>query len=80
VVTVAVDEVAHLLQVCPDVRLDQPRDVGVRDGLRPPQQGHARGHPLDVPGEVTEVGLVEVVHVEDEHPVAGHVGTEVLRV
>ena len=29
---------------------------------------------------MTEVGLVEVVDVEDEHPVAVHVGAEVLRV
>jgi hypothetical protein len=29
---------------------------------------------------VAQVGLVEVIDVEDEHPVAGHVGTEVLRV
>ncbi len=29
---------------------------------------------------MAQVGLIEVVDVEDEHPVAGHVGAEVLRV
>src|ERR687890_777524 len=78
-VAVAVDEVTYLLHVGPDVRLYQPRDVGVGDSLHPSQQGHARDHSLDVPGEVTEVGLIEVVHIKDEHPVAGHVGAKVLR-
>src|SRR5918993_4294244 len=80
VVAVALHEVAHLLHVGPYVHLDQGRDISIRDRLHPGQQGHAGDHPLDVPGEVAQVGLVEIVDVEDEHPVAGHVGAEVLRV
>jgi len=80
VVAVGPDEVAHLLDVGADVRLDEAGYVGVGDGLHPREQGHACDHALDVPGEVPEVGLVEVVDVEHEDPVAVHVGAEVLGV
>ena len=34
----------------------------------PAHQRDARGEPLQVPGEVPDVGLVEVVDVEDQLP------------
>lgn len=44
------------------------------------QQRHAGRETLQVPGEMTQVRLVEVVHIEDQHAQVVEVGAEVLRV
>ena len=80
VVLVALVERAHLLEVGARVRPDHLPDRLVRERLGEAEQREARGHPLEVPGEVPEVGLVEVVDVEDEDPGGVHVGAVVLRV
>ena len=80
VVLLVLDELPDLVQVGPHVRADEPSQVGVGQGLGPPHHRHAGREALQVPREVPEVGLVEVVDVEDEHPAAVHVGAEVLRV
>ena len=48
--------------------------------LLPAHQREARDEPAQVPGEVADVGLVEVVDVERQHAVRVHVRAEVLRV
>ncbi len=73
-------EPAHLVEVRADVAAHQLGDRVVGDRLAPAQQREARREPGDVPGEVPEVGLVEVVHVEDQDAVAVHVRAEVLGV
>ena len=62
------------------VGLDHPLDRLVRQRLGEAQQRQAGRHPPQVPGEVAEVGLVEVVDVEHEDPGRVHVGAEVLGV
>ena len=59
---------------------DQRRTVLLGQRLLPAQQRQARREPLQVPGEVPDVGLVEVVDVEDQPAVGVHVGAEVLGV
>ena len=73
-------ERAHLLEVGARVGADHLADRLVGERLGEAQQRQAGGHPLEVPGEVPEVGLVEVVDVEDEDPGGVHVGAVVLRV
>ena len=78
--SVGLGEEPDLVEVGAGVGAQERGDVVVGERLAPAEQCHARREPLDVPGEVAEVGLVEVVDVEDQHAVAVHVGAEVLRV
>jgi hypothetical protein len=79
-ILLAVVEGLHLVGVRLAVRLDHLADRLVRECLDEAEQRQARGHALEVPGEVAQVGLVEVVHVEDEHPGIVDVGAVVLGV
>ena len=72
--------VLDLVEVGAQVGRAQAADVVVGQRLGPAHQRDARDQALQVPGEVPEVGLVEVVDVEDEVAGAVHVGAEVLRV
>ena len=67
-------------QVGTQVAPDQPAYVVLGQRLLPPDQGQRGGEPLQVPREVAEVGLVEVVDVEDQESVGVQVGAEVLDV
>ena len=80
VVAVAGRERAHLVGVGASVARDHPLDRVVRQRLGEPEQRQARRHPPNVPREVAEVRLVEVVHVEHEDAHRVHVRAEVLRV
>jgi hypothetical protein len=73
-------ERAHHLGVGGRVGLDQPPDRLVGERLAEAEQRERPGHALEVPGVVPEVGLVEVVDVEDEHALGVHVGAVVLGV
>jgi len=73
-------ERAHLLEIGARVRADHLADRAVGERLGEAEQREARRHPLEVPREVPEVGLVEVVDVEHEDPHGVHVGAVVLRV
>ena len=55
-------------------------DVVLRQRLLPADQRERRREALQVPGEPAEVGLVEVVDVEDQAAVGVEVGAEVLDV
>nr|WP_249375055.1 hypothetical protein [Streptomyces sp. I05A-00742] len=55
-------------------------DGVVAERLGVAQQGHGGGEALEVPEERADVGLVEVVDVEDQAAVGVHVGAEVLGV
>ena len=59
---------------------DQPAYVLLGERLLPPDQRQRRREPLQVPREPAEVGLVEVVDVEDQAAVGVQVGAEVLHV
>src|SRR6185437_3427804 len=52
--------------------------VGQR--LAPAEQRHAGRETLQIPGEMTEIGLIEIIDVEDQHALGVEVGAEVLRV
>ena len=80
VVLVDLGEVGDLGEVATQVAPDERAHVVLRQCLAPPQQRQARAEPLEVPGVVPDVGLVEVVDVEDQSTVGVHVGAEVLRV
>ena len=80
VVAVGGRERPHGVRVGERVRLDQLGDALVRERLAEPEQRQRRRHPLQVPRVVPEVGLVEVVDVEDEHALGVHVGAVVLGV
>jgi hypothetical protein len=71
--------VPDLVDVGVEVGPRQRPDVRLGQGLLPPHQGQAGEEATQVPLEVTEVGLVEVVDVEDEDTLGVHVGAEVLR-
>ena len=79
-VAIAGGERPHLIHVRPRITRDHPLDRLVRQRLGEAQQSQAGRHPPQVPGEVPEVGLVEVVDVEHEDPGRVHVGAEVLGV
>ena len=79
-VLVAGRERAHLVEVRLGVRPDHPLDRVVRQRLGEPEQRQRRRHPPQVPGEVAEERLVEVVDVEHEDPGGVHVRAEVLGV
>jgi len=59
---------------------DQVGDLLVAERLGVADQGERGREALQVPGEGADVGLVEVVDVEDEPAVGVHVGAEVLGV
>jgi thioredoxin-dependent peroxiredoxin len=59
---------------------DELADRVLGQRLLPAEQRQARGEALEVPGEAAQVGLVEVVDVEDEPAVGVEVGPEVLHV
>ena len=59
---------------------DELADGVLGERLLPAHQRQARGEALEVPGEAAEVGLVEVVDVEDQPAVGVEVGAEVLDV
>jgi hypothetical protein len=80
VVVVAVHELVHLVEVGAQAGLDPSGDLLVGQRLGPAHHGDAGDQPLQVPGEVPQVGLVEVVHVEDQVALAVHVRAEVLDV
>ena len=67
-VAVAGRERPHLLEVRAAVGLDHALDRLVGERLGEAQQRQAGRHPPQVPREVAEVGLVEVVDVEHEDP------------
>ena len=79
-VAVAGRERAHLVDVGAAVGDDHLLDRLVGERVAEAEQGQARGHPLQVPRVVAEVGLVEVVDVEHEDPGGVHVGAVVLGV
>ncbi len=79
-VVLAVVEGLDLLGVGARVGLDQLADGVVGQGLDEAQQRQAGGHPLEVPGEVAEVRLVEVVDVEHDDAGVVQVGAVVLGV
>ena len=72
--------VPHLVDVRVEVGPRQPADVVLGQGLLPAHQREAGDEAPEVPGEVAEVRLVEVVDVEDQDALGVHVGAEVLRV
>ena len=80
VVVLAPHVVVDLGEVGADVAPDQGGDVLLGQRLLPAQQRQAGREPLEVPGEVADVGLVEVVDVEDQAAVGVQVGAEVLDV
>src|SRR6185503_3150069 len=73
-----VDEPLGLADVRANERVDQRRYLLVRKGLLPANQCDAGGEPLQIPGEVSDERLVEVVDVEDEHSGPVHIRAEVL--
>jgi hypothetical protein len=79
-VVVEAGERRHLVEVGGEVAAQQVGDDLVAEGLAPGQQREAGREPAQVPADVPDVGLVEVVDVEDDPPRAVHVGAEVLRV
>ena len=74
-----VDEPLGLADVRAHERVDQRRYLLVRKRLLPAHQCDAGGEPLQIPGEVSDERLVEVVDVEDEHSGPVHIRAEVLR-
>ena len=72
--------VPHLVDVRVEVGPRQPADVVLGQRLLPAHQREAGDETPEVPGEVAEVRLVEVVDVEDQHALGVHVGAEVLGV
>ena len=72
--------VLDLRGVGPHVARDEVVDRAVGQRLLPAQQGQAGDEAGQVPRPVPEVGLVEVVDVEDEPTVGVEVGAEVLGV
>ena len=80
VVGVGGDVVVDLREVGAGVAGDELADRVLGQRLLPRHQRQARGEALEVPGEATEVGLVEVVDVEDQPAVGVEVGAEVLHV
>ena len=76
----AVVEGLDLLDVGFRVGLDHRCDRLVGERLEEAEHGQARRHPLEIPGEVPQVGLVEVVDVEHEDPGVVDVGAVVLGV
>ena len=72
--------VLDLRGVGPHVAGDEVVDRAVGQRLLPAQQGQAGDEAGQVPRPVPEVGLVEVVDVEDEPTVGVEVGAEVLGV
>ena len=72
--------VVHLGQVGPGVAGDQLADRVLGQRLLPADEREARREPLEVPGEAADVGLVEVVDVEDQPAVGVEVRAEVLHV
>lgn len=79
-VLVGAGEGRHLVQIGVEVDPDQLTDHVVGERLAPGQQREAGGEAAQVPADVPEIGLVEVVDVEDDAAGAVHVGAEVLRV
>ena len=69
-----------LAQVGAGIAADQAAHDVLRQRLLPAHQGQRGGEALQVPREAPEVGLVEVVDVEDEPAVGVEVGAEVLHV
>jgi hypothetical protein len=80
VVGVGGDVVVDLGEVGARVAGDQLADRLLGEGLLPRDQGQAGREPLEVPREVADVRLVEVVDVEDQPAVGVEVGPEVLDV
>ena len=80
VVLLLLDVDADLLDVGAQVVAGELAHRVLRQRLLPAHQREARDEPAQVPGEVPEVGLVEVVDVERQHALGVHVGAEVLRV
>jgi hypothetical protein len=79
-VLVRARERLDLVQVGAQVDPDELTDGVVGQRLPPRHEREARREPPQVPAQVPEVGLVEVVDVEDDPPGAVHVGAEVLGV
>lgn len=69
----------HALVVGGSICLDEFRDLFVAKGLSVTDQGDGGSKALEVPGEGADVGLVEVIDVENKTTLGVHVGTEVLR-
>ncbi len=70
-------EVLDLRCVAARDHLDHLGDLVVAERLLVAEQREARGEPVDVPGEGSDVRLVEVVHIEDQASFAVHVRAEV---
>jgi hypothetical protein len=70
----------HLVEVRLAVGLDHLGDRFVGERLDETQQRQTRRHSLEVPGEVAQVGLVEIVDVEHQDAGVVDVGAEVLGV
>jgi hypothetical protein len=79
-VVVGAGEGRDLVQVGAEVAAEHVADDVVAEGLAPGEQREAGGEAPQVPADVPEVGLVEVVDVEDDPALAVHVRAEVLRV
>ncbi len=80
VVVLAVAVVVHLREVGPHVLPDQPAHVLLGQRLLPARQRQRGREALQVPRVPAQVGLVEVVDVEDHPAVGVQVGAEVLDV
>ena len=79
-VVVEAGEGSDLVEVGSEVAAQQVGDDVVAESLAPGQQRETGREPAQVPADVPDVGLVEVVDVEDDPPGAVHVGAEVLGV
>ena len=79
-VLVGAGERLDLVEIGAQVDLEQLTDDVVGERLAPGEQREAGGEPPQVPADVAEVGLVEVVDVEDDPAGTVHVRAEVLRV
>jgi hypothetical protein len=79
-VLVGAGERLHLVEIGGQVGGEQLADDVVAERLAPGQQREAGREPAQVPADVADVGLVEVIDVEDDPAAAVHVGAEVLGV